>query len=313
MSTRIEVDDLGLVYGSTRALDGLSFTIDGPGIYGLLGRNGSGKTSLLSVLAGFRKATEGRVRLDGEPVFENERNTQRICLIRETGDTVDHDWPEDKVRHALDFAARTRPYWDESYAARLVDLFRLPLRTSVTALSRGQRAGLAVILGLASRAPVTLFDEAYLGLDAPSRYAFYDELLADFMSHPRTVVVSTHLIEEVSRLFEQVLIIDHGRLLLHEDVEAMRARGASITGPAEEVDRLVTGLPVLSEQRLGRTKSVTVFGELGEQHREAARQRDLELGPVSLQDLFVHLTTGGAEQPGPLPGLGQQPRHGGDA
>lgn len=145
-------------------------------------------------------------------------------------------------------------------------------------------------LGLASRAPVTIFDEAYLGMDAPSRYTFYEELLNDYMETPRTFILSTHLIEEVGSLFEEVLILDQWRLIMHEETEALRARGATISGPGEMVDRFVEGLTVLGEQTLGKTKSVTVFGELTEDRHRRANAEGLELGPVSLQDLFVHLT-----------------------
>ena len=78
--------------------------------------------------------------------------------------------------------------------------------------------------GLAARTPLTIFDESYLGMDAPSRYAFYDELLADYARHPRTVILSTHLIEEFGSLFEEVVMIHHGRLVLHEEADALRAR-----------------------------------------------------------------------------------------
>ena len=94
-----------------------------------------------------------------------------------------------------------------------------------------------MVVGLAARAPLTIFDESHLGLDAPSRYAFYDELLADYAERPRTVILSTHLIEEVSRLFEEVVIIDRGRLVLHEETDAVRARGVAVTGPAARSGR----------------------------------------------------------------------------
>ena len=91
-------------------------------------------------------------------------------------------------------------------------------------------------------------------------------------------------------LFEQVLIIDNGRLVLQDETEALRARGADVTGPAEAVDRFVAGHTVLRERRLGRTKSAMVYGGLDERHRRQAREAGLDLGPVALQDLFVHLT-----------------------
>ncbi len=152
------------------------------------------------------------------------------------------------------------------------------------------KSALGITLGLATRAPLTIFDESYLGLDAPSRYAFYDELLADYMANPRMIILSTHLIEEVAPLFEEVVIIDHGRLVLHDEADAVRARGAAVTGPAEAVDRFVDGAhgvvgatPRADEVRDG-------LGRLDPEQRTAARTLGLEVGPVALQDLFVHLT-----------------------
>jgi ABC-2 type transport system ATP-binding protein len=284
MTLGIEVRDLRLRYGDVVALDGLTFELRAGRIHGLLGRNGSGKTSLLSVIAAFRRASGGEVLVDGEPVYENNRITRQVCLIREAGDTDSSS----NVRDTLALAASLRPNWDADYAAELVDRFGLPARRRVGSLSRGQQSALGAVIGLASRAPVTL--------DAPSRYTFYDALLEDFMAHRRTIVVSTHLIEEVSRLFEEVVIIERGRLVVQDDAEALRSRGVSVTGPAAAVDEFVSklawfsGFTVLGDRQLGPTKSVTGYGSLDEEHRALAREAGLELGPLGLQDLFVHLT-----------------------
>lgn len=283
----IDVNNLSLSYGDFEALRRLNFSLQGNGIYGLLGRNGSGKTTLLSVIAGFRRATEGDVLIDGEPVFENPVAMRKVCLIREGGDTVDGSSP---LADALGFAADMRPNWDATYADELRERFKLSPKKKVGELSRGQRAALAVTLGLASRAPVTMFDEAYLGMDAPSRYLFYDELLRDFMEHPRLVIVSTHMIEEVSSLFGEVLILQEGRLALHDDAEAFRSRGARVTGTHDAVDRFVHGMTVLDRRQLGPTSSAVVYGTLDDEHRRKAADAGIELGPLPLQDLFVHLT-----------------------
>jgi ABC-2 type transport system ATP-binding protein len=286
----VQVNDLTLRYGGTTALDRLSFTLAGGKIYGLIGRNGSGKTSLLSVLAAFRRASGGTVRVGGEDPYENERITRQICLIRESGDVV----PE-RCHRVLGFARRLRPHWDQAYAERLVARFGLPLRKQVRQLSRGQRSALGCVLGLASRAPLTIFDESYLGMDAPSRYLFYEELLSDYAAHPRTIIVSTHLIEEFGPLFEEVVIIDRGQLLAHDETDALRARGAAIVGPAGAVDHFTSGLTVLAERRLGGTRSATVDGPLTPAQRSRAEAEGLQVEPVPLQDLFVHLTDGGTE------------------
>jgi ABC-2 type transport system ATP-binding protein len=287
MTLGIEVRGLQLRYGAVTALDDLSFTLPGGRIYGLLGRNGSGKTSLLSVLAAFRRQSAGSVLIDGQPVFENPSITRRVCLVRETGDPGDNG---ERVREVLSTAARLRAGWDGDYADELVARFQVPRDKKLAELSLGQRSALGMIFGLAARAPVTLFDESHLGMDAPSRAAFHDELLADFLAHPRTVVISTHLIDELSPLFEEVLIIDEGRLVLKDETEVLRARGVAVTGPAEAVDRFVAGHTVLGERRLGPTKSATVYGGLDEHHRREARDAGLDLDPIALQDLFIHLT-----------------------
>ncbi|MEK3882318.1 ABC transporter ATP-binding protein [Paenibacillus sp. PL2-23] len=289
MTLAIEVKDLTVRYGPMTAVDQVSFHLDGGKIYGLLGRNGSGKTSLLSVLASFQPQSKGEVRIGGEAPFENAAVTSQVCLIQESVHLADGY----HVKDALKLAAVCWPNWDDSYAARLLESFGLPLKKRISALSRGMKSALGVTIGLASRAPVTIFDEAYLGMDAPSRYAFYEELLKDYMEQPRTFILSTHLIEEVSSLFEEVLILDGGKLLLHEETELLRGRGVTVTGPAAKVDEFQLGLNVLGEQKLGGTKSITVYGELSSERVTRARAEGLELGPVPLQDLFVHLTRRG--------------------
>lgn len=287
MTLRIDVNNLRLDYGDTTALEDLTFSLEPNRIYGLLGRNGSGKTSLLSVLAAFRKQTSGEVRIGGQPVWENPEVMSQIAFIRESGDTVEDS---EKAKEALRYAEYLRPNWNAGYANELIDRFGVPLDTKIGDMSRGQRSALGIVLGLAARAPITMFDETYLGLDAPSRYAFYDEILNDYMAHPRTFIISTHLIEEVSRIFEEVLIIDQGRLLIHEETESLLARGAALTGPADTVDRHVNGLTVIGERQLGRTKSVMVYGAIEDTQRQEMHAAGLDLEPLALQDLFVHLT-----------------------
>ncbi len=282
----ISLRDLTVRYGGTVAVDGISLDLEPGKIYGLLGRNGSGKTSLLSVLAAYRRATAGTVTVDGADPFENRALMRDTVFIRDSLDVTD----QDRVGAILDFARRLRPTWDADYAERLADVFELDRRKRVSALSRGQRSSLGVVLGLAARARLTILDEVYLGMDAAARTAFYRELLADYLAHPRTIILSTHLIEEVAGLFEQVIVIDRGRLLVHEDTDAFRARGVAVTGPAAAVDAFVAGRTVLSEQSLGGVRAATLYGRLGPDEEHRAWSAGLTLGPVGIQDLFVHLT-----------------------
>ena len=288
----VRTEDLSVRFAEAPALDRLDLRLAAGKIHGLLGRNGSGKSTLAATLAGFRQPDEGRVLIEGgdlgtaqEP-YENAVVTSRVCLIRESGDLVDAAL----VRHAIRLAAGLRPYWDDELAGTLLDRFEVPLNKKVQKLSRGKKSALGVVLGLASRAPLTIFDESYLGMDVPSRNLFYDALLADYAEVPRTIVLSTHLVSEVSTMLEEVVILDNGRLVTQSPVDALRGRGASIVGPAATVDEFTAGFTVLAEERLGGTKSTTVLGDLDSTLIAQAAGAGLEVGPVGLQDLFVHLT-----------------------
>ncbi|QJR17782.1 ATP-binding cassette domain-containing protein [Pelagibacterium halotolerans] len=287
MTPTLSIRGLTQIFGETTALDDLTLTLETPGIHGLLGRNGSGKTTLMSIIAGLRRPTSGTASLNGMSVYENYQATTEICIIRESGDTT-AEWSE-TITEAFALASDMRPYWDPDYAKRLLDLFELSEKMKVASLSRGKRAQLACTLGLAARAPLTLFDEAYLGMDAPSRYAFYDALLEDFMANPRLIVLSSHHIEEVARLFEEIVIIDSGRLVLHETADRLRGRGISLTGAATTVDALATGARLLSEKSLGPTKSVALY-DAPQSLVADARRAGVEVGTLPIQDIFVHLT-----------------------
>lgn len=283
----IEFRNIHQHFGDVHALNDFSATLEGDKITGLLGRNGSGKSTLLAILAGFRKPTSGMVLLDGQPVFENPEVTRRITLIREGGDTIE---ASEKVEEALRYAAFLRPNWDDDLARNLLESYEVSPKSKLQDLSRGKRSAVGIALGLAAQADLTIFDETYLGLDAPSRYRFYDQLLQQYMDRPRAFILSTHLIEEVSRVLEDIVIIDHGTLLIHDTAEQLSQRGVAISGPADVVDAFVAGRQLIGERRLGRTKSAMIFGTFTSDAVAEARQAGLDLDPLDIQDLFVYLT-----------------------
>lgn len=286
MGRKIVANNLTLKYKNVLALDQVSFALEGGKIYGLLGRNGAGKTSLLSILASFREPTSGEILVDNQEPFENPQVMEQICLMYEK------DYKEDssKVKELLETVEAYRPHYDKELAMHLIEQFNLPLNKKVSSLSKGMQSALNVTMGLASRCPITILDEVYLGMDAPTREIFYQELLAEQERHPRTFIISTHLVSEMDYLFDEILILNKGKLFLHEDYETFVARGITVTGTAEEVDLFAQGMEKLNEQRLGNTKSVTIYGSLTERQLEDARSKGLQISNVSLQDLFIYLT-----------------------
>ena len=152
-------------------------------------------------------------------------------------------------------------------------------------------SAVGIVIGLAARAEITLFDEPYLGLDAVARQIFYDRLLADYAEHPRTILLSTHLIDEVANLLEHVIVIDQGRITVDAPADDLRARAVTVSGRASAVDEFVAHRDVLTRQGVGSLATVTIDGPLDDLAMARARDLHLDLGPVSLQE-FVIRTSG---------------------
>ena len=287
MTTVVEARGLTKHFGKVRAVEDATFTLEENRIYGLLGRNGAGKTTLMSLLTAQEFASRGTVEVFGHSPVERAGVLERTAFIRES-----QRYPEDfRVKHVMRSAPWFFSGWDAEFAAELASEFRLPLDRRIKKLSRGQLSAVGVIVGLASRAPLTFFDEPYLGLDAVARHQFYDRLLADFAEHPRTIVLSTHLIDEVSNLLEHVIVIDQGRIIIDKDADSLRGSASTVAGASAAVDGFIEGRTVLSRDRIGGLASATV-AQLTTADRAAATAAGLELAPVSLQQLIVHSTTG---------------------
>ncbi|WP_150308388.1 ABC transporter ATP-binding protein [Planctomonas psychrotolerans] len=285
----VHVSGLTKRFGSFTALDSVDVTITRDKIHGLLGRNGAGKTTLMQLITAQDFPTHGDVRVFGETPMENAGVLRHVCFIKES-----QKYPEDwRVKHVFASAPHFFENWDADFAERLIADFRLPTRRPIKKLSRGQLSAIGVIVGLASRAPLTFFDEPYLGLDAVARQTFYDRLLEDYADHPRTVVLSTHLIDEVANLLEHVIVIDEGRILIDSAADDLRGSATTVVGMRRVVDAFVADREVLHRDGVGGLASVTV-GRLDDAERRAALEAGLELSPVSLQQLVVHRTHAGS-------------------
>ncbi|MBV9615793.1 MAG: ABC transporter ATP-binding protein [Ktedonobacteraceae bacterium] len=286
MSKVVEVRQLTKSYRNVTAVNQVSFSLEASKIYGLLGRNGAGKTTIMQLITAQLFATSGEVKVFGEHPYENSRVLSQICFVKDS-----QKYPNGySMLDVLHQAALFFPHWDREYAFALIEAFRLPLARRMKVLSRGMLSAAGIIIGLASRAPLTIFDEPYLGLDAVARGIFYERLLEDYAEHPRTVIVSTHLIDEVSRLLEHILVIDQGRLVLDEEAEALRGQAFAVVGPAAKVDTYTADREMLDRQPFGGLVSATVMSNGDMADRKLAESLGLELAPVSLQQLIVHLT-----------------------
>jgi ABC-2 type transport system ATP-binding protein len=208
---------------------------------------------------------------------------RRMVLVRE-----DQVFPDFKVCHAVRAASLFYPNWSDQQAKALLRDFDLPVGRAIKKLSRGMRSALGIVIGLAAQAEITLFDEPYAGLDAVARQMFYDRLLASYTENPRTVILSTHLIDEAADLLEQVVMIDHGRIVLDAPADEVRGSATTVSGPIAAVEAFVAGRRTSDRRQIASQESVVVAGTLDDSDWARARELHLNLESLSLQQVMVH-------------------------
>lgn len=287
----IDIRHLTRTYRGTKALDDVTATVRENSITGLLGRNGAGKSTLMRILAGFEFPTNGEITVFGQTPTENDAVLRRMAVVRES-----RTYPDIQFRRVVEAASWFHPNWNQDLADQLIEDFALPRKRAVKKFSRGMMSAAGIVVGLAARADLTVLDEPYAGLDAVARQLFYDRLLADYAEHPRTILLSTHLIDEIGDLLEDVIVLDRGRVVMAGPVDEIRGSAVTVSGKADDVLAFAEGHQVLRKEGLAGHARVMLAGPLETVDRTRADTLGLTLEPVSLQQLVVstsHLTDSG--------------------
>ena len=284
--SKLTCENLTKAYGKNTVLTDLNLTLESGKIYGLIGRNGAGKTTMLSIMSNQNPVTGGKVTLDGENIWENRKALDRICFSRELNISAENGLGTYTVKKYLSTAACYYVNWDKEMADRLTELFELKPKTKLNKLSKGMLSMVTIIVAMASKAEFTFLDEPVAGLDVVAREQFYKLLLEEYTETGRTFVISTHIIEEAADVMEEVIILNQGKIVLKENTQELVNRARYVTGLNEEVDRATAGLECHHPENMGRSKGVTV---LLKEDQEIDRSLDVTVQPLSLQKIFVAL------------------------
>lgn len=281
---KLSCHNLTRKFGDTTALNRVNLCLDEPKIYGLLGRNGAGKTTLLRLITNYIQPTEGSITLDEQNVWENEKAQHQIFLVTETS-----YFAEMNAHKLIQLMSEIYPSFDKQQCLDYAKRFELDLNKKYTALSTGYKSVLRAVLSLSVHTPFLFLDEPTLGMDAFHRELFYKLLIESYSESPSCILLSTHLISEVEGLLENVIILDHGKVLIDESSEQLLAQGYCVSGRISDVDDYCSGKNVIGSSIVGGLKTTAVLGE-----REQVPDT-LEVTGLSLQQLFVQLV--GSENP----------------
>ena len=283
MTTILETKHLSKSYGSVVALDDANLRFSEEKIYGLFGRNGAGKTTLLDIIASRIYADQGQVICFGEDIVEQPQVIDDNCCYM----PEKHYFPDSlRVKRILSHASQSFPHYDQAYADDLCKVFKLDRGKKYEQLSRGQQSILRIVIGMASRAAITIFDEPVLGLDAVARDRFYLELIEEFARNPRLFIISTHLIEESSELFNEAIILKNGKVIRQAPVDELLANVFYVSGNTNVVDEFIQNRKVLGLQRINGMKTAVIEGNISTEKQLPG----LKFSTLTMQNLFIHLT-----------------------
>ena len=275
--TLIEARGLRKSFGKTVALDGVNLHVEEGRIVGLIGPNGAGKSTALNAILGLTPC-QGELKVLGlDPWKERDRLMRDVCFIADVA--VLPRWM--RVSNALEYVAGVHPRFDRSKAEGFLSKTTIELSSKIRELSKGMVAQLHLALVMAIDARLLILDEPTLGLDILYRKQFYDSLLNDYFDRSRTIVVTTHQVEEVQHVLTDLVFIDRGRIVLDCSMEEIESRYMEVTVNPEQVAAARALKPINERQMLGR--GILLFDGVDRQRLEALG----DIRTPSIADLFV--------------------------
>lgn len=278
------------IYSSKKVLDNINLTLEPNKIYGLLGRNGAGKTTLMSMMSAQNKCNSGNIMYGNQNIWENQNAIENICFLREISFSKTTNSYKIKAKEYLNMAATSYPNWDSEYAKRLVDEFELDTKKRFSKMSKGMLSALTIITALASRCNITMLDEPTSGLDIVMRQKFYKILIDEYSKTGRTFVISTHIIDEISSLFEEIILIDCGKIILKQNIQKLLESYCCIRGNEDTIDNISNSMNVIYSESVGREKMICFEINSYIDIEDIALNNNIDIIPVTLQNLFVYLT-----------------------
>ncbi len=273
-------------FGRRRVLQGISLSLEGGKVYGLLGNNGEGKTTLIRIVMGIIPADGGDLSFKGVPApFGTAAYRKEVGYIPE--DPFFYGWM--RVGELLNFNAAFYPRWDGDRAAGFLERFSLERRAHIATLSRGMKLKLHLAAALAARPELLILDDPTSGIDVPTRHDFLKNIIRELADAGTTILFSTHLVHELERIVEHLFILHGGRLILDEDFEAVKSSTRKILlifekEPPEKI--ALNGVLVEARDRNRVMLTIYPWNEEKRQRLEELSPARLEVESLSLEEIF---------------------------
>ncbi|WP_100065289.1 ABC transporter ATP-binding protein [Miniphocaeibacter massiliensis] len=285
----LEIIDYSKKYGKKEILNDINLELENNKVYGLIGNNGVGKTTLLQSISNIKIGYTGDIKLNGEIVLENQKVVEDIVYISEDMFKEDY-YTEYKLKKLFKLTSQLYKNWDSEYNTYLIEKFNINLNSKYKKLSKGEKNLVNLVIGLTARGKITIFDEPTSGLDAKTRYEFYSTLMEDLEENPRTIIISTHIIDEVANYFENVILLADKKVKLYDSLENITSNAKSFVGKEDNLDVYLSNKNIINKEKFGVMYRYYVYDKFTEKELEKIELDNIMIENMSLQNLLVHFS-----------------------
>lgn len=292
MSIVISTENLCKTYEDKAALKNVNLNINSNELIGLIGTNGSGKTTLMKLLAGLLDKTSGAIQVLGEEPMDNLNVLENVVYTY-------HDLelpPEQPLKNIIGSYELMYPKFDRTFAEKLMKLFNLNPKAKYKSLSQGMMSLFNFICGLSTRAEITMMDEPILGMDVTVRKSAYEILLRDYMEHPRTIIISSHILSELEDILSELIIINKGEVLLHDNIDNIRDSAYRVDGAEEALNAFASNKNVIYKSTSPLHSFMIIKEDITENVQTAAKNHNLSLSRIRPEELYVYLAGNAYEE-----------------
>ncbi|MCL2217264.1 MAG: ABC transporter ATP-binding protein [Defluviitaleaceae bacterium] len=286
MNKIVKTTNLCKTFGKKHALSDVSVSISENSITGLIGRNGSGKTTLMRILAGKLDKANGEALVFGKEPMDNLAVLNKMVY---TYHNVQYDQNLHLKTILFGYEAIFLNF-DGTFANKLMRYFDLTGKMKYKSLSQGMASIFNFLCALSCRAPLTMLDEPVLGMDVTVRKSAYEILLRDYTEHPRTIIVSSHLLSELESILSDILLIDNGRVVLNNSVDDIRQSAYRIDGTPSAIGGYAADKKVIMQKKSELSSFAVIYEQCTEAVIESAKKQGLTVSPVRPEELCVFLT-----------------------
>lgn len=278
----LKIENLTKKYKKNIVLDNINIEFKEKTIYGLFGRNGVGKSTLIKIINQLNFPNSGTITIAGKKLDKDIDALSNIYTAH-----TENNFPKSmKISKIFKITKEFYPSFDLDNALKHAELFNLPMKSKVAKLSTGYTSIVKNIIALNINLPFVIYDEPILGLDANFRDLFYKLLLESYEKNPHTIIITSHFIDEIANILENIVIIKDGKIIVDDSVENISANTYTITGPKDSVDEFIKDKQLIGSETLANLKVAYVLGKLPEE----SLPTNLSVSLINLEKFFIKIT-----------------------